>query len=64
MSRFERVDFNDSKDIIFADHEILLSFIDDIGAKAFYEWWNMKNGGADRFGTWCLKHKRFKEAME
>lgn len=37
-----------------AEHEILLSFINDIDAEMFSDWWNTR--GLDQFKKWAEKN--------
>jgi hypothetical protein len=46
-----KVNLLNDKLIHFAEHEILLSFHNDSGAEAFYEWWQA--GGEAEFAKWC-----------
>lgn len=58
---FERVSLKDTREIHFAEHEILLSFYDDTGAIAFHEWWYEE--GAEIFGKWIIEGDEFREAL-
>ena len=42
------------------EHEIMLSFVDDMGAHGFREWW--KGEGAEQFGGW-LHRTRWEEKL-
>ena len=44
------------------EHEILLSFRNDIGAEAFYYFWT--DDGADLFVEWCERDETFKVAID
>jgi len=39
------------------DHEILMSFINDLGAEAFDSWWYEE--GAELFNNWLKDHPDF-----
>jgi hypothetical protein len=45
---------NSEHTLRLAEHEVLLSFVNDAGAVAFYEWWN--SVGKDTYGAWCAEH--------
>lgn len=40
-----------------AEHQILLSFYDDVGAEAFDDWW--RNEGAEEFANWVNSNEQF-----
>lgn len=47
---FDRVEIENERIVHMADHEILLSFLDDSGAVAFRDWWDEK--GLRQFSEW------------
>jgi hypothetical protein len=47
--------------VVMAEHEILLSFNDDLGAEAFQYYWT--GPGATEFATWC-KLNNYGDAIE
>lgn len=58
---FERVDFKNNVTKNLSDHEIFMSFFDDIGAEAFKEWW--EHEGAQFFRAYCEEDHRFRKAL-
>lgn len=58
------VNIRGEKTIHFAEHEVLLSFDGDIGAEAFYEWWETDGGGYDEFCEYCRTHSEFNKVIE
>jgi hypothetical protein len=55
--KFKRVDLKQEKQVHFAEHEILLSFYDDLGAEAFQEWWN--EVGSESFAEWIKRNSKY-----
>ncbi len=60
--KFSRVELKEEKTFHRAEHEVFLSFDDDAGAEAFYEWWEEQ--GAEQFGQFCAQHPDFSHLME
>jgi len=48
--RFTKVSIKQKKTVDIPRHEILMSFVNDSGARDFYRWWN--NDGAKLFQKW------------
>lgn len=58
---FKRVDMPERIERDIAEHEVFLSFYDDIGAEAFHEWWEEE--GSARFREWCEKNPDYVSAI-
>lgn len=57
--KFDRVEIQQEIFRRLAEHEVFLSFTDDIGAEAFQDWWY--NFGAELFGQWYEENKELFE---
>ena len=54
--KFTRVDIDQNEMRItkdLAEHELFLSFVDDVGAEKFCDWWH--EVGSEQFGDWMLE---------